>query len=237
MSLLEEQNGPTRASVGQRLRAMGWRNDRLGAWAAEVEITQEYGLGPGSLGVRALQEGAEQRGPDLFVAGGYDLIPTRLLGGIDVRLSTPVTAVRAGRSGATVTALDGTILTADAVVIAVPVALLQREGLSVEPMTAPVRAAIGALRTGNLEKVVLRYETAWWDDLTVLGVIGGGVPGAPPGSPASLRWTEFYPLTEVLGFPALVGFCGGAAAMARPLAASAIAAEAGDVLKAAFASG
>ena len=33
---------------------------------------------------------------------------------------------------------------------------------------------------------------------------------------AVLRWTEFYSLTDVLGFPALVGFSGGSSARSRP---------------------
>ena len=51
----------------------------------------------------------------------------------------------------------------------------------------------------------------------------------PAGSLASLRWTEFYPLTHVVGFPSLVGFSGGAAAMAEPRDAQAIAPEAVSV--------
>ena len=232
---LEDQDGPTGSSVGRWLRALGWRSTRLGAWSAEVEITQEYGLGPAALGVRALQEGEEQRGIDAFVAGGYDRIPRSLLGDVDVRLSSPVTSVSARDTSVTVTLADGSTLSADAVIVAVPVSLLQRGVIRIEPMPPAIASAIGALRTGDLEKVILRYETEWWDGVTVLGVIGGGVPGAPAGSLAALRWTEFYPLTDLLGFPALVGFAGGAAARARPISASATTAEAVAMLDAACA--
>jgi hypothetical protein len=91
------------------------------------------------------------------------------------------------------------------------------------------------MRTGNLEKVILRYDEEWWDDVSMIGAIGGGVPGAPTGSLAALRWTEFFPLTTVLGFPALAAFSGGAAAAARPRNARACAAEATAMLAAAFA--
>lgn len=231
---LEGQDGPTSASTAERLRSLGWRRDRLGAWAAEVEIAQEYGLGPSALGVRALQEGDEQRGPDAFVAGGYDRIPASLLRDIDVRLLSPVTAVRAREADVLITLGDGSELTADAVVVAVPVSLLQRGVIGIDPMPPRVQSALRALRTGDLEKVILRYETEWWDDVTVFGAIGGGVRGAPAGSLAALRWTEFYPLTDILGFPALAGFSGGAAASARPGAASAVVMEALAVLDAAF---
>jgi polyamine oxidase len=231
---IEDSDGPESESVAQALRARGWRPDRLGSWAAQIEITQEYGLGPTSLGVRALQEGADQRGGDVMVAGDYSRIVTTLLAGTDVRKGSPVAAVQASGSAVTVYLSDGTSLSADAVVVAVPVALLQQRGVGIDPMPEDVRRAISSLRTGDLEKVVLRYDEQWWDDVSVFGVIGGGAPGAPTGSLAALRWTEFYPLTEVLGFPSLVGFSGGGAARARPTEARAIVAEATAALDAAF---
>jgi hypothetical protein len=98
-----------------------------------------------------------------------------------------------------------------------------------------VRRAIASLTTGVFEKVVLRYSEQWWGDHRVYGIVGGGAPGAPAGSPASLRWTEFYSLTDVLGFPALVGFSGGSAARSRPRRDLACVAEATAALRAAFA--
>ncbi len=233
---IERADGPARESVAQALKALGLRADRLGTWAAQVEITQEYGLDPSALGVRALQEGADQRGGDALVAGGYSRIVTALLDGSDVRIATPVAAVRTSGRTVTATLADGSSIAADAAIVAVPVPLLQDGSITVDPMPDAVRRSINALRTGDLEKVVLRYDEPWWDEVSVIGVIGGGVAGAPTGSLAALRWTEFYPLTEVLGFPSLVGFSGGAAARARPLEAPAIVGEAIAVLDTAFGS-
>ena len=229
---LEDGGGSASESVGHWLRTRGWKPDRLGSWAAEVEITQEYGLGPGLLGVRAAQEGDDLRGPDALVAGGYVRIPETLLQGIDVRLRSPATKVQMRDGRAFVTLADTSSLSADAVIVAVPLSLLQQRVLTIEPM--PVATALASLRTGDLEKVILRYDKEWWDDVAVFGAIGGGVAGAPPKSLASLRWTEFYPLTQVLGFPALVGFSGGAAAMARPRNPLDVVSEAVSVLDAAF---
>ena len=88
---------------------------------------------------------------------------------------------------------------------------------------------------GVFEKVVLRYDEQWWGDHRVYGVVGGGAPGAPAGSAAALRWTEFYSLTDVLGFPALAGFSGGSSARSRPASDAACAGEAQRALTAAFA--
>lgn len=101
-------------------------------------------------------------------------------------------------------------------------------------MPKAVTAALRGLTTGNLEKVILRYDKQWWGDSQVLGIVGGGVSGAPDGSPASLRWTEFYSLTPLVGFPALVGFSGGLAARTRPASDAACASEAQARLAAAF---
>ena len=101
-------------------------------------------------------------------------------------------------------------------------------------MPADVRSALRSLSTGSLEKVVLRYDEQWWGPEQVIGVVGGGVPGAPAGSLAALRWTEYYSLTELLGFPALVGFSGGQAARTRPTSDAACVSEVTAALAAAF---
>jgi hypothetical protein len=90
------------------------------------------------------------------------------------------------------------------------------------------------LRTGDLEKVVLRYDEAWWGDHKVIGVVGGGAAHAPAGTDAALRWTEFYPLTDVIGEPALMGLSGGLSARRRPRSDAACAAEAVAALDAAY---
>lgn len=230
---LEEAWPAPATSVNSWMSARGWRPDRFGAWAAEVEITQEYGLGPSALGVRAVEEGVTLRGGDALVSGGYARIPEQLLDGVEVRLSTPVAAVTAGVQGVRVAYASGRSDVVDAVVVAVPVSILRDRIIEVSPMPAKVRSAIDALRTGDLEKVVLRYDEQWWGDTALIGVVGGGVPGAPAGSLAALRWTEFYSLTKVLGFPALVGFSGGAASLARPASDQACVAEAVAALHAA----
>lgn len=232
---LENAWPPLDMWVGTWLADKGWGSDRFDAWAAQVEITQEYGMDPSRLGVRALEEGANYRGGDAFVAGGYAKIPQMLLRGIDVRLGMPVASVaRSGRK-VRVACTGGMTFTADAAIVTVPLGVLRAGSIAIDPMTPQVSSAISRLRTGDLEKVILRYDTAWWGNRTTYGVVGGGVPGAPAGSQAALRWTEFYPLTEVLGFPALLGLSGGSSARARPKSDAECAAEAVAALDAAFA--
>jgi len=220
-------------SVASWLNTNGWRPNRFGRWAQAVSITQEYGLDPSALSVSALQEGAEGSGGDAFVKGGYDSIPRYLLDGIEVRFGQPV--VRVEPSGGQVkTRTSGETLSADAVVVAVPLPLVQAGQPGIAGMSSSISRALRGLTTGSLEKVILRYDEQWWGDFEVLGIVGGGVPGAPDGSAAALRWTEFYSLTPLVGFPALVGFSGGRAARTRPASDSSCASEAQARLTAAF---
>ena len=232
---LERAWPPRSTSVAEWLARKGWTDGRIDNWAAQVEITQSYALDPNRLGVRATQEGSAYRGGDDLVTGGYVAIPEQLLQRIDVRLGTPVDAVTAGSSSARAVLSSGERIGADIIVVAVPLALL-RVGLpSIDPMPQGVRRATRALATGAFEKVVLRYDEQWWGSHRVYGIVGGGAPGAPAGSTAALRWTEFYSLTDVVGFPALVAFAGGRAARTRPRRNAACVAEATAALSAAFA--
>ena len=239
LDALLEELGRSTAPLGQDVAAWlavrGWGTGRVDAWAAQVEIAQEYGRDPDALGVRATQEGDEYLGGDAMVVGGYARIPETLLAGIDVRRNSPVTAITADRSGVAVSLADGSVQRADAAVVAVPLEVLRAGAITVTPMPREVAGALGALRTGDLEKVVLRYAEPWWGDTQVIGVVGGGVPGAPAGSAAALRWTEFYPLTNIAGEPTVMALSGGSAARRRPRSDDACAAEAAAALAAAFA--
>ena len=225
---------PRSLSVSDWLAGQGWTTDRVDSWAAQVEITQEYALDPSRLGARATEEGATYRGGDVLVADGYATIVDDLLVGSDVRLSTAAESVAVRGSRVDVALRSGERLAADIAVVAVPLALLRASTPQLPDMPPGMRRAMRGLVTGVFEKVVLRYDEQWWGDYRVYGVVGGGAPGAPAGSLAALRWTEFYSLTDVLGFPALVGFSGGRAARTRPLVDAVCVGEATSALQAAF---
>ena len=237
LSQLENSWPNPNTSVASWLRQHGLPANRFSSWAVETGVVQEYGLDASRLGARAPTEGGDFLGGDAFVSGGYQRIPELLADGLDVRLNSPVANVDTSQSnGVYVTLESGAVLTADAVVVAVPVSLLQAQSPSITGLSKATEAAIGGIATGDLEKVILRYDKQWWGQETVFGIVGGGVPGqssnSAPGS--ALRWTEFYNLTDVVGTPALVGFSGGSAARQRPKSDSACVAEALGMLQAAF---
>lgn len=224
-------------SVASWLHQHGLPVNRFTTWSVETGIVQEYGLNASRLGARAPTEGADFLGGDAFVSGGYQRIPELLAAGLEVRLNSPVVNIDVSQSnGVHVTLESGAVLTADAVVVAVPVSLLQAQSPRITGLSKAIQAAIGGIATGDLEKVILRYDKQWWGRETVFGIVGGGVPAQSsilaPGS--ALRWTEFYNLTDVVGAPTLVGFSGGSAARTRPKSDSACVAEALAMLQAAF---
>ncbi|MGI9186704.1 MAG: FAD-dependent oxidoreductase [Gaiellales bacterium] len=226
MTRMESHAYPLTTSVQDVLATAGVRATTLDRWAVETALTQEYGVGPRVLGAAALYEGDEQLGGDALVKGGYAVVPQQLVQGLEVRLRTPVRAVNAHESGGfDVVLRSGEPITADAVVVAVPLSILQRRAVSITPLPSSVRRAIDGLVMGSLEKVILQYPERWWPDAQVLGVVGG---------PAR-RWAEWYDLTALLGAPTVVGFSAGAAAAARPRTDAACVAEAATVLQRAFA--
>ena len=230
---LAESWPPASISVASWMRQRGLPNNRFTSWAVETSIVQEYGLDASALGSRALSEGGDFLGGDAFVAGGYAGIARVLAQGLDVRLNAPAAQVSAtGSSGVTVTLQSGETITADSAVVAVPVALVQAGLPRITPLPASVRAAIGRLRTGDLEKVILRYDEQWWGRERAIGIIGGGVPGQSADS--ALRWTEVFNVTDVVGTPALVAFSGGSAALRRPATDAGCVNEAVAMLQAAY---
>ena len=222
---MEERVYPVDVAAQDVVRATGWTPTPINQWAVETALTHEYGIGPERLGAAALSEGEEQLGGDGLVKGGYDVVPTTLAQGLDVRLSSPVRAVQGdGRGTFKLTLRSGQVLSAAAVVVAVPLSILQRRALIVMPLPTAVRRALDGLAMGSLEKVVLQYEDRWWPDAQVFGCVGG---------PAR-RWAEWYDLTSVVGAPTVVAFSAGGAAAARPRSDARCIAEAADVFAAAF---
>lgn len=237
LSQLENSWPNPSTSVASWLRQHGLPANRFSTWAVETGVVQEYGLDATKLGARAPTEGSDFLGGDAFVAGGYQHIPELLATNLDIRLSSPVANVDASQpSGVYVRLESDAVLTADAVVMAVPVSLLQAQSPSITGLSKAIQAAIGGIATGNLEKVILRYDKQWWGQETVIGIVGGGLPAQSSNfAPNSaLRWTEFYNVTDVVGAPTLVGFSGGSAARKRPKSDSACVAEALGMLQAAF---
>lgn len=95
-------------------------------------MTDEYGASAARLSARwALEEGNE--GTDLLVVGGYSNLARHLANQIpkvDVRLSTPVAEVAHDPDGVTVITQTDETLSADRVIVTVPLGVLQAGDIS-----------------------------------------------------------------------------------------------------------
>lgn len=97
-------------------------------------------------------------GSDYEVPGGYGALVQRFGAGLPIRLSTPVDSIGWDGAGVTVNTAAGA-LSAQTVIVTVPVGVLQAGGIRFVPgLPAPTLAAIDGLQMGALTKIALRIE-------------------------------------------------------------------------------
>lgn len=100
---------------------------------------------------------------DHLIVGGYRSLLAPLAKGLDVRLSSPVARVAYDADGVRVDTVAGEVFTADRVIVTVPLGVLQAGAIAFDPpLPAAKREAIARLEMGSLEKVILRWDAAFW---------------------------------------------------------------------------
>lgn len=100
---------------------------------------------------------------DHLIAGGYRSLIDALAEGLDVRLATPAAAVEYDELAARVRTNADELLEADRVIVTVPLGVLKAGALAFSPpLPVDKLTALGRLEMGSLEKVVLRFESAFW---------------------------------------------------------------------------
>lgn len=116
---------------------------------------------PGDISVGGIAAYHLHGGGNVVLDGGYRTLVDHLATGVDVRLSTAVTAIDHGPHGCTVVA-GGQTLPADHVVVTVPLTMLQRRAIRFDPGIPDHEAAADRLAMAHLEKVVLRFAEPVW---------------------------------------------------------------------------
>lgn len=150
--------------AGLGLSARDERYARLILEQYMVEV--DYG-GPTSRTSLAVFDEDEFYGyDDHGVVGGYRSLVAPLQEGLDVRLATPVTRVAHDAAEVRVETAGGEVFAADRAIVTVPLGVLQAGSIAFAPgLPAAKLAAIGRLEMGSLEKVILRWESAFWPDV------------------------------------------------------------------------
>ncbi|XP_030830284.1 lysine-specific histone demethylase 1B [Strongylocentrotus purpuratus] len=107
---------------------------------------------------------AQFAGDHCLLKEGYHTVFTELAKGLDVRLQHQVTAVNHSADDITITLKDGQTLTAQKVLLTIPLALLQSEVISfTPPLPEDKLEAINSLGSGIIEKIGLQFPSRFWE--------------------------------------------------------------------------
>ncbi|HSF47065.1 MAG TPA: FAD-dependent oxidoreductase, partial [Burkholderiales bacterium] len=143
-------------------------------------------------------------GGDRLVVNGYDALPKYLAQGLAIRLREPVVRIRHGARRVQVDTVRDTF-EADYAIVTLPLGVLKAEAVRFDPeLPLPKRRAIARLGMGVLDKVALRFSTAFW-------------PAEPPAFGYIERRAAFPLLLNGRYYqdaPVLIAFAAGTAAKA-----------------------
>lgn len=169
-----------------------------------ADVLVETGADADELSAWFTPEPTRSPSDDLLVTGGFSRLVTETLDGLDILPSSAVSSVAYGDSGVSLRLARGESLSADRVVVTVPLGVLKAATIDFEPpLPFAHRGAISALGMGQQEKIVLRFDAPFWStDATVWSVIDGDTDFP--------LWYNLEPLT---GEAILVGVIGGDAAV------------------------
>ncbi|OVA12075.1 Flavin amine oxidase [Macleaya cordata] len=138
-------------------------------------------------------------GHGLMVQGYYPVIK-ELAKDIDIRLSQRVTNIASGCNKVILTTEDGRNYFADAAIITVPHGVLKANLIEFEPKLPKWKVdAISDLGVGNENKIALLFDTVFWPNVELLGIV----------APTSYACGYFLNLHKATGHPVLVYMAAG----------------------------
>lgn len=190
-------------------------------------VEAEYGGDWSEVSAWSFDDSEEFGGGDVLFPGGFDQITNHLARGLTIRLGQRATELAPLAQGVEVTLADGSVLTADHVVVTVPLGVLQAGQLAIaEPLAPSRQAAIDTMRMGLLNKCWLRFDRiAWPEDVDWIEWLG----------PEDGHFAQWVSLAHVAGLPVLMAFHAGQAAREREAQSdAALQEEAHGALKAMF---
>lgn len=169
-------------------------------YAINATIEHEYGTDIANLSFYYWDDGEEFDGGDLLLPNGFDQVMQGLAAGMDIRLEHVVEHIAYTRYNVTVTTNQG-VLTAERVIVTVPLGVLQKGKITFSPpLPRKKQAAMHRLGMGMLNKVYLRFPEVFWErEPDLLGYI----------SERKGEWSEWLNMYKYLGKPILLGFNAG----------------------------
>lgn len=184
------------------------REQRLLAYMQVSAIEHEYAADTAELSLQHWDAGEELAGGDVLFPQGYDQVLAPLARGLDIRLGQVVERVVLGQAGVTVHTGQGRF-SAPRVLITLPLGVLKHGAVTFDPpLPAAKQRAVERLGVGLLNKLYLRFPSAFWPAEPHLLGYAAEQRGA---------WAEWLNLRAPTGQPVLLGF--NAASYARRLEA------------------
>jgi vacuolar protein sorting-associated protein 33A len=207
----------------QHLVDLNAQDYRLINWhIANLEYSNATNLHNLSLGGWDIDAGFEWEGKHTMIVGGYQSVPRGLLQSptpLDLKVKTPVRRITYDCSGeqqaAQLECEDGHTIDADYIVCTIPLGVLKHESIEFDPpLPAWKTDVIHRLGFGVLNKVVLVYESPFWDtERDIFGVLRD----AP--NPSSIlqseyssqrgRFFQWFNVSNTTGLPCLIALMAG----------------------------
>jgi monoamine oxidase len=200
-----QQADPDRSVLSAARAGIGWdgldRRSRQSADFVLATIESEYAGPAAALSAHWFDDDRTFPGDDALLPDGYDAVAGLLAEGLPITTGAVATDVSWNRGGVTVATTAGVFRGAQ-LVLTLPLGVLQAGSVRFQPaLPTTLRRAVGALGSGVLNKVVLRFERAFWDtDVDWIEFVPD--LGAPP-------WTQWLNLAGPTGAPILLAFAAG----------------------------
>uniref|UniRef100_A0A2D4P013 L-amino-acid oxidase n=1 Tax=Micrurus surinamensis TaxID=129470 RepID=A0A2D4P013_MICSU len=107
---------------------------------------------------------AQFAGDHTLLSSGYSPLIEKLAEGLDIRLNVPVCSIDYSGEEVKVTTKDGTLWTAQKVLVAVPLTILQKPAIQFNPALSDRKMkAINSLGAGVIEKIALQFPYRFWE--------------------------------------------------------------------------
>lgn len=222
---------------------------RLINWhIANLEYSNATNLHNLSLGLWDIDAGNEWDGQHTMVVGGYQSVARGLLHSptpLDLTTRFPVKHIRYNgedfEGSASIECEDGTVVEADAVVCTVPLGVLKHGNITFTPPLPESKAgAIERLGFGVLNKVILVYDTIFWEsDRHIFGILRNAERESSTRQGDYRRnrgrFFQWFNVTNTTGLPCLIALMAGDAGFETETSSNEeLATEATDILRAVF---